>query len=331
MNKLLKIGIMFFVLTTLLLFVGCSSDSANQPEQSLIKIGIIQIVEHPALDNARKGFIDALKDAGYEDNKQVEFDYQNAQGSRDTLTTIAQKFVNDKKDMIFAIATPSAQAAAQQTDSIPIVITAVTDPVAAGIVNSVEKPGTNITGTTDMNPVKDQLALIKKIKPEAKTIGIIYNTGEPNSEVQVNLAKTVASELGLELELVGITSSTEVKQAADSLAMKVDAIYVPTDNTVVASLEAVISVAENNKIPVIVGEGEVVKRGGIITYGLDYYKLGYQTGEMAIKILKNESKPEDMPIETQKDMKLYINLNAAKRMGVEIPEKLLEKADEIFE
>jgi len=339
MKKWLRGSMLLLLIITVLSFTGCSSATQESPAPeadkgeatTLANIGIIQIVEHPSLDASRQGFIDALKEAGYEEGKNVQFDYQNGQGSRDTLTTIAQKFASDKKDLIFAIATPSAQAAAQQTSEIPILITAVTDPVVAGIVDSMEKPGTNVTGTTDMNPVKEQLALIKDLKPEAIKVGVIYNTGEPNSEVQVKMAQEAAKELGLDLELAGITNSSEVKQAADSIATKVDAIYIPTDNTVVSSLEAVIMVAESAKLPLVVGEGDSVKRGGIITYGLDYYKLGFQTGEMAVKVLKGEAKPADMAIETQKDMQLYVNKSAAEKMGVEIPQNLLDEADEIFE
>ena len=330
MRKLIK-GLFVFMLVSSLVLVGCSNQSSSSTEEKQVVIGISQIVEHPSLDASRQGFMDALKDLGYEDGKQVVYDYQNAQGSRDTLTTISQKFVNDKVNLIFAIATPSALAAAQQTDTIPILITAVTDPVVAGIVDSMEKPGTNVTGTTDMNPVKEQLELVTKVKPNAKRVGIIYNTGEPNSEVQVKMAQEVSVELGLTIELMGITNSSEVKQAADSLAAKVDAFYIPTDNTVVASIDSVLMVAENAKLPVIVGEGDSVKRGGLITYGLDYYKLGYQTGEMAVKVLKGEGNPADMAIEKQKEMKLIVNKSAAKKMGVEIPKDLLDKADEVIE
>lgn len=330
MKRILK-GILVFMVLSSMVLAGCSNQSSSSTEEKKVVVGISQIIEHPSLDASRQGFIDALKDLGYEEGKQVVFDYQNAQGNRDTLTTISQKFANDKVDLIFAIATPSALSAAQQTDTIPILITAVTDPVVAGIVNSMDKPGTNVTGTTDMNPVKEQLELVTKVKPDAKKVGIIYNTGEPNSEVQVKMAQEVASGLGLTIELMGITNSSEVKQAADSLAAKVDAFYIPTDNTVVASLDSVLMVAENAKLPVIVGEGDSVKRGGLITYGLDYYKLGYQTGEMAVKVLKGEGNPAEMAIEKQKEMKLIVNTSAAKKMGVEIPKDLLDKADEVIE
>jgi len=336
MKKTIHFALIFALIMTLISLVGCSSSPTNgtdsQSSSEKVKnIGIIQIVEHPSLDAARKGFIDALKAKGYEDGKQVKFDYQNAQGQPSTLTTISQKFVNDKVDMMFAIATPSAQAAAQQTKDIPILITAVTDPVDAGVVKSMDKPGTNVTGTTDMNPVKEQLELVKQVKPDAKKVGIIYNTGESNTEVQIKIAKKAAPGLGLELELVGVTNSSEVKQAADALAAKVDAIYVPTDNIVVSAIDSILKVAEQAKLPVVVGEGDSVKKGGLITYGLDYYQLGYQTGEMAVKILKGEAKPQDMAVETQKEMKLIINKKAAAAMGVQLPEELLKKADEVIE
>ncbi|MCF6093659.1 ABC transporter substrate-binding protein [Microaerobacter geothermalis] len=309
---------------------GNSTQASSETEKKVFTIGITQIVEHPALDAAKEGFIKALADNGYVDGEKVKFDQQNAQGSRDTATSIAQKFVADKVDMIFAIATPTAQAAAQATADIPILITAVTDPVAAGLVKSNERPETNVTGTTDMNPVKEQLSLVTKVKPDAKKVGILYNSGETNSEVQIKLAESVAPELGLELVLKGITNSSEVQQAAQSLVGKVDAIYVPTDNTVVSALESVLGVAEQAKIPVVAGEGDSVRRGAVITYGLDYYKLGYQTGEMAIKVL-NGTDPSTMPIETQKDMQLIVNKKAAANMGVELSEELLKEADEVIE
>lgn len=331
-----NIKFVLLLILTAVLIVGCTSkptgdtEGTGGKEEKTFAIGIIQIIEHDALDSSRRGFMDALAANGYIDGQNVKFDYQNAQGSRDTLTTIAQKFVTDKKDLVLAVATPSAQSIAQQTDTIPIVVTAVTDLVDAGLVNSNEKPGRNVTGTTDMNPIKEQLSLIKELDPSVKVVGIIYNTGEPNSEIQVEIAQSYAEELGFRFELAGISNSSEVKQAADSLATKVDAFYVPTDNTVVASIDSILTVAETLKIPVIAGESDTVKNGAIMTYGLDYYKLGYQTGEMAIKILKGEAKPADMPVESQKDMTLTINLAAAEKMGATVPQSLLDRADEII-
>lgn len=292
----------------------------------LKRIGITQILSHPALDNARQGFIDALKDGGYVEGKTVKYDIQNAEGSQDTAKQIADKFVADRVDLILAIATPTAQAVAEATKDIPIVITAVTDPVGAGLVESLERPGRNVTGTTDMNPVKAQLELAKRLA-KGNRIGVLYNSGESNSLVQVEMAKEAAASLGLELVPKAVTNTSEVKQAAESLVGKVDALYIPTDNTVVSAIRAVVDVAESAKLPLIAAEGDSVKEGALITYGIDYYKLGYQTGEMAIKILKGEAKPESMPIERQKELKLYVNKTEADKIGLEIPRDLLERAD----
>lgn len=314
---------------------GSSSTTQPEPEEPAasgdkVTIGISQIVEHASLDAARQGFIDYLAENGYKEGEQVTYDFQNAQNDMNNATSIAQKFAGDKVDLILAIATPSAQSSAQATKEIPIFFTAVTDPVVAKIVGSMDKPGANVTGTSDMNPIKEQLSLIKDIRPEAKKVGVIYNSGEANSVVQIDIAKQVAPELGLELVERTITNSSEVKQAADSLS-NVDAIYVPTDNVVVSALDSVLMVAENGKIPVVAAEGDSVKNGALITYGIDYYELGKQTGAMAVKVLKGEANPADMPVETQKDLKLIINKKSAERFGVTLPEELLSRADEVIE
>lgn len=306
-------------------------ESSQQASDKQLKIGIVQIVEHPALDAARDGFIAEMAKQGYNNGKEVVFDKQSAQGNMDTATSIVQKFQGDKVDMIFAIATPAAQAAAQNIKDIPVVFTAVTDPVVVGLVKSMEKPGANLTGTTDMNPVEDQLALVKDLKADAKKVGIIYNAGEANSKVQVDLAKSASSKFGLEIVEASISSPTEVKQAAESLVGKVDAIYLPTDNMVVSSIAAVVGVAEANKIPVIAGEENSVKSGAIATYGIQYDKLGAQTADMAVKILKSEAKPADMPVEKQAEMKLIVNKKAAEKMGVTLPQSLLDKANQVID
>lgn len=296
-----------------------------------LTIGIAQYVEHPALDAAREGFIAELAKNGYEDGKQIKIDTKSAQGNMDTAISIAQKFEADKVDLVLAIATPTAQAAAQTSKEIPVLFTAVTDPVEAGLVKTMEKPEGNVTGTSDMNPVEEQLKLIKELKADAKTVGIIYSSGEVNSKVQVDAAKAVADKLGLTIQEAAITSATEVKQAAESMVGKVDAYYIPTDNMVVSSIAAVLGVAEAQKIPVIAGEENSVKSGAIATYGIDYAKLGAQTADMAVKILKGEAKPGDMPVETQADMKLVLNKKAAENMGVTIPQSMLDRAGEVVE
>lgn len=295
-----------------------------------IKIGVMQIVEHPALDAARKGFVDSLAEAGYLEGKNVIYDFQNAQGDMSVAQSIAQKFVNDRVDMILAIATPTAQAAAQATDKIPILITAVTDPKAAGLVKSIEKSGTNVTGTSDLNPVAQQIELVLKFAPKAKRVGIVYNAGETNSLVQVDLAEKATKALKLSLVKASCSNSSGVYEAAQSLVGRVDAIYVPTDNTVVSALESVVKVAESAKLPLIVGEGDSVKRGGLATVGINYYELGKQTGRIALKVIKGAN-PADMPIEyLLGKAELMINLKAAKAMGVKVPESLLKEADEVI-
>ncbi|GAB6181334.1 ABC transporter substrate-binding protein [Desulfotomaculum defluvii] len=328
MKKLL-LSIMVMLLTVGLVGCGGSGEAPKNQEADQVKLGIVQIVEHPALDAARNGFLDLMKEKGYDDTKMV-VDYQNAQGDQGNLQTIARKFVQDKSSLVLAIATPSAMTMANETKDIPILITAVTDPVSAKLVNSLEKPETNVTGTTDMNPVKDQLQLIKDLVPSAKKIGIIYNSSEVNSQVQVDVADKAAPELGLELVKVTVTVSSEVMQAAQSLVGKVDAIYLPTDNMVISSMAAVLKVAEENKIPVISGESNSVENGALATVGIDYYQLGRTTAEMAIRVLNGE-KPQEMAIQGQPGTDIVINLQAAERMGVTVPEDLKQKAKKIIE
>ncbi len=289
------------------------------------RIGIMQIVEHPALDASRNGFIQRLAELGFEEGKNTNFSIQNAQGDMAIAQSIAGKFVSEDVDMILAIATPTAQAAAKATQDIPIMITAVTDPVAAGLADSIERPGTNVTGTSDLTPVRKQLELLKRISPEAEHVGVIYNAGETNSLVQVDVAREAARILGLQLIEVTVSSSSGVYEAAQSLVGRVDAVYVPTDNTVVSALESVIKVGEDFKIPVIVGEVDGVRRGALATIGIDYYVLGTQTADIAAKILKGEREPKDIPIEYLEDMQIALNLAAADKMGAEIPQDLIDE------
>ncbi|MCF2711238.1 ABC transporter substrate-binding protein [Schaalia hyovaginalis] len=311
-----------------LLLGACSasvSDSAASGAPSGgagFSIGITQITTHPSLDAAREGFKKAFEDAGLE----VKFDEQNAQGDQATATSIASKFAGADLDLVLAIATPSAQAAAQAITGTPILFTAVTDPVSAQLVDSLDKPGSNVTGTTDMNPVADQISLVKQFAPGAKSVGIIYSSGEVNSEVQVELAKEAADKEGLEVVETTVTNSSEVQQAAQDLASKVDAIYVPTDNTVVSAFASVVQSAEDAKIPLIAGEGDSVANGGLATYGIDYFELGRQTGEMAIKILTEKADPATMPVQSQSEYALTVNTTTLKAIGLEMPTALADKA-----
>ncbi len=301
------------------------ADDGGGEEAESYSIGITQIVSHPALDAARDGFKAAVDESGLD----VEYDEQNAQDDQATANAIATTFASADLDLVLAIATPTAQATAQVISDIPVLITAVTDPEEAGLVDSWEEPGGNVTGTSDLNPVAEQLELLTDISPDAESVGIVYNSGEVNSEIQVDLAKDAADDLGLSIEVATVTNSGEVQQAADSL--DVDAFYVPTDNTVVSALESILQVAESKSLPVIAAEGDSVERGSLATYGIDYEQLGYQTGEMAIQILQEDADPASMPIETQTELELMINTGAAERMGIEIPDDVLERADTVVE
>ncbi len=292
-------------------------------------VGISQFVEHPSLDKAREGFIDGLAESGYIEGENINIDTQNAQADFATAQTIAQRFKQNNFDLILAIATPSAQAAANVVKDTPVLITAVTDPVEAGVVESMEKPGRNVTGTTDMNPVDRQLELIREFIPDLNDIGILYNPGEVNSVVQVDIAKEKAEEMGVNMHEGTVSNSSEVSLAVASIVDKVDAIYIPTDNIIVSALPTVLQNANSKNIPVFASENNSVEQGAIATVGIDYYALGKQTGQMAARILEGAD-PANTPIESSKELKLYINKTAAENIGLEIPADLLEEADQVF-
>lgn len=315
-----------------LLLAGCGSndsgDSKGQAEgsnkENVYKIGFSQYVEHPSLDEASKGFKKALEEKGI----KVEYDDQSAQGDQNNTGPIASNFVSQKVDLIFANATPSALAAANATKDIPVVFTSVTDPVGAKLVQSMEEPGSNVTGTSDANP--DAISSTVKFIADdmkAKKVGTIYNAGEQNSITQVKEMKKEVEKAGLTLVEASVSTSVEVKQATESLIGKVDVIYIITDNTVVSALESVIMVANDKDIPLFVGELDSVARGGFAAYGFDYFDIGYQAGEMAAQILKDGKKPAEIPVEFPKKIKLVINEKAAKEMGIEIKDEWKKTAE----
>lgn len=312
-----------------LALAGCSGGaSEGDAEATGFKIGINQLVQHEALDAAAEGFKAALKDAGVE----VTYDEQNANGEQGTAVTIAQKFAQDNLDLVLAIATPAAQASAQAITDIPVLFTAVTDPVEAGIVADWDAPGANVTGVSDLNPVKEQLQLMLDIVPDAKTVGVVYSSGEVNSAVQVEIAKAEAKNLGFEIKESTISNPSELAQAVSSLG-DVDAIWVPGDNGVTSAIGVVVQYAEANQIPLFAADAGQVEGGAIATYGLDYYQLGYQTGEMAVKILTEGADVATMAVQMPESETppLTINLGAAERMGVTIPQNLIDSADNIIE
>ncbi len=292
-----------------------------------IRIGVVQLMEHDALDQAYQGFVDGLKELGYEDGKNITIDFQNAQGEQANCVTIADKLINDKCDLILAIATPAAQAVANKTKDIPILVTAVTDPAEAKLVASNDAPGGNVTGTSDLNPIKEQMGLLQQLVPGVKKVAMLYCSSEDNSQYQVGLAKAELEAKGIECVDATVSNSNEIQQVVQSLVGRVDAIYAPTDNMIAAGMATVNMVAEPAKLPVIVAEGGMVKNGGLATYGLSYYNLGKQTAAMADRILKGEAVPADMPIEYLQETDLIINKASADAMGIAIPQELLDKAE----
>ena len=298
----------------LLLSTLAMGQEIKKPED--IKIGVTQIMEHQALDSTRVGFEKALKDNGY---GEAKIDYQNAQGDFGTAQMIANSFVQDNKDLIFAVSTPSAQAAYNVTKKIPILITAVTDVKAAGLV------GENITGTSDATSIYKQLETITKVLPKAKKVGIIYNTSEQNSQVQVASAKEESKKLGLEIVEVGVTNVNDMAMGLDSLLDKIDVLYTPTDNLVVSATPLVLDKANRKNIPVVGCIEDQVAQGALITDTIDYEKLGYQTGEMAVRVLKGEE-PKNMPVETLKDTQVIVNKKAAEKYGIDLTAEALKGA-----
>ena len=323
--KALAAGLM---LTLALGVLGCGGDKKEAPKKAeKVNVGIVQLVEHAALDAANKGFVEGLASKGYKEGQNITYDRQNAQADQSNLQNIAHRFVNNKVNLICAIATPAAQTVANVTSDIPIVATAVTDYKTAKLVKDNAKPGTNVTGTTDMNPVEQQMDLLVKIVPNAKSVGTIYCSSEVNSQLQVDILKKAATAKGVTIKEATVSNVNDIQQAARSLVGKVQAIYVPTDNVLASAMPTLVSVTEEAKLPVICGEGGMVKAGGLATLGVDYYKLGFQAGEMAADILSGKSKPADMGIQAQKEFKAMVNLKEAEKIGLKVPEDVLKGAE----
>lgn len=320
--------LMLLVVGTLALTLSaCTAAPVN--EEGVVRLGIIQYATHPSLDAAMQGFLDALSEGGYEDGGKLEVTVSNGEGDQPTIRSIAQLYAEDEYDLILAIATPSAQAIANATKDTPILITAVTDPVAAKLVESMDRSNTNVTGTSDYVSVKMQLDMVLEMLPGLRRLGVIYNSGEENSIVQVDEVKKYAKDKGITIVEATPTNSGEILQAAQSLTGKVDAIYIPTDNTVVSGIEAVVKVCNEEKIPLFPAEGDSVSRGGVAAAGVDYYKLGLQTGAQALKIIEGVS-PSDIPLEVQKEVSVVVNLKAAAAVDLEIPKSVLERAVDII-
>ncbi|HEY4554481.1 MAG TPA: ABC transporter substrate-binding protein [Bacillaceae bacterium] len=297
---------------------GGNASKGGGDADKTYKIGVTQIVEHPSLNAAFDGFKKALEDAGI----KAEYDPQIAQGDNSANTTIANNLVSAGVDLIFANSTPSAQAAASATKDIPIVFTSVTDAVGAELVESMEKPGGNVTGTIDSHPdaIPNTMKFLKE-ELNAKNVGMVFNSGEQNSRAQVDSVKKLLESMDMKVVEASVATSADVKQAAESLVGKADSLYIITDNTVVSALESVVSVANDNKMPMMVGEFDSVKRGGLAAYGFEYYDIGYEAGQMAVKILKGEAKPSDLPVQVPQKLKLVMNKKTAEAIELEIKDE----------
>jgi putative ABC transport system substrate-binding protein len=297
---------------------------AGQAAAATQTVGVIQLVEHSALDAANRGIVDQMKARGMD----VKFDQQNAQADQSNLHNIAQRFVTQKYPLIFAIATPAAQSVANATSKTPIVATAVTDFAVARLVKTNELPGTNVTGSSDMNPVAAQLDLLLKFVPNAKTIGTIYNSSEINSQFQIDiLKKAVARKSGLKLIEVTISNVNDVQQAAQSLIGKIDALYLPTDNVIASAVPVLTRITNRARLPIIAGEEGMIRAGALATLGVDYYELGKIAGNMGADILEGKARPETMPIRFQKTFKAKINSDTVKRIRIKVPEDVAKTAE----
>jgi putative ABC transport system substrate-binding protein len=307
--------------------IGFASSLANAEDVKTVTL--TYIVDHPAINAARDGIVDALGDAGYLNGKTMKLIVQSAQGSMPTQLQIARQFAGEKPDLMVAISTPSAQALQSTAGTTPVVFTAVTDPVGAKLVASMERPGANVTGTSDMQPLGPTLQLIKSLVPSAKRIGVVYNAGEANSISQVQALKREAGAEGLEIIESTASQSAMVGDAARSLVGRVDAILLPTDSTVVSAVESVVSVGNKTKLPVFASDTDSVTRGAIAALGFNYYELGKLSGKMAAEILGGSS-PSNMAVERLKKQDLYLNMKSAAAMGVKVPQDLEASAAKVI-
>lgn len=295
-----------------------------------VTVAVTAIVEHPSLDAVRDGVKDALAEAGYKEGEGLKFVYQSAQGNPATAAQIARQFVGDEPNVIVPISTPSAQAVVSATRDIPVVFTAVTDPLVAQLVKDMEKPGGNVTGLSDMSPVAAHVDLIKEIMPDVKTIGYLYNSGEANSVSLLEILKEAAEAAGITVVESAATKTAEVQGATRALIGRADAIYVPTDNTIISALESAISVAEEAGMPLFTADTDSVNRGSVAALGFNYYDVGKQTGEVVVRILKGEN-PGDISVNVAEGTDLVVNKQRAAKVGIELPESVLSRATKIIE
>ena len=305
------------VLAVLMMLVGCSNTNTGKTDDSkMAKVGILQLATHDALDQSRLGFMDALKDGGFIEGENLEIEYLNPEGDLNNLSTMAESILSDSPELVLAIATNPAQALQNVNYDTPILATAVTDFVASGLAESNEVPGGMIAGVSDGCAMADQLALLLEAVPTVKRLGIIYTSSEPNSEIQAKQMIAECEKNSVEAIVATVSDKTMIDDTLQSFTGKVDAIYVPTDNNIASAMASVEIYASEKKLPVLCGEANIVRNGGLLSLGVDYYKIGYQTGEMAVALLKGEKTINDLQIETQKDISVFYNSKTAEKIGL---------------
>lgn len=303
---------------SLLALAACGeSNNASEENDGTKTVGVLQLVEHGSLNAAYEGFKEGLAEAGYTEGENLTIEYQNAQNSQDNLKSMSERLVNASPDLLLGIATPAAVSLANETTDTPIVVTAVTDLVGAKLADSNEEPGRNITGTSDMVPIEQQINLLLSIVPDAKTIGIMYNAGEANSKIQADLAEEALKAAGVDVKVLTANTTNDVQQVTTSLAKDVDGIYVPTDNTFASAAAIVGEGAKETKTPIVAGSVEQVDDGALATYGIDYKSLGIQTGKLAAKILDGDAEPATTPVETADNLELVVNEEMAAALGID--------------
>lgn len=322
------LAMLLVVVMALVVVTGCGGGSDSS---DVVKIGVIQQMQHASLDEAYEGFVDGLAEAGYVEGENLEIDYQNASGEVSNCQSICEVFKSNNDDLVLAIATNAAQSAVstfQETET-PVLFTAVTDPVDAGLVESLEDPGKNVTGTSDLPVIADQVAVIKEIQPDCEKIAILYTSSEANSKVQAKQAEAAAKELGMEVVVQTSSSSNDIPQVISSVAGDVDAIYLPADNAFASAMATVNSKAVEYQVPVYAGVEAMIEEGAIATTAIDYYELGKQTAAQAVRIIEGES-AADIPVEYQSEFALVVNKTFAESVGVTVPQTVLDKAAKTF-
>ena len=327
--KVNNIFVAFAVLLVCVLGYGFFSSKKGEETKKVdnkeVKVGVLQLLSHPALDQIYKGLEDGLKKEGYEVGKNLKIDLQNAQGDQSNLASMGQKLVTDNNDILVGITTPATLSLSNATKDKPIIMAGITYPVEAGLIKSEDKPGNNITGVSDRTPIKQQLEVMKKVLPKMKKVGILYTASEDNSVKQAQEAEKLAKELGLEVKVSSIANTNDIQQVTESLASETDAIFVPIDNTIASAMSTVVKVTDAKKIPVFPSADTMVADGGVLGIGVDQYQIGVETAKVVAKVLKGED-TKNMPIVLANEGVIYLNEAKAKQLGIEIPNEVKEKA-----